>query len=261
MGKSVLLDFEKLDNVRDIGGMKCSDGRKIRMKKLIRSAHLSSPSEKDKKTLISLVDTVIDLRTKSETLENPDVILTGVNNVHVSILDELTPGYSPGSFLLKAMTSDPELSKKYMCDLYASLALNDRSVSQYGKFIRLLAKRREKAVLFHCTAGKDRAGTAALIIETILGVPEEDILNDYLMTNEYTKENILSMTHEAKRREGISDKNADKALWYLFAAEADYLKAFYAAANTRFGSISAFISDGLGVSDDDIRLLKDIYLE
>lgn len=265
MNRSVLLSFEKLNNARDLGGMKCRDGRKIRRGRLIRSEHLAAVSESDIETLGALVGTVIDLRTDGEKNERPDVVPLGANIIHVPIIDRLTAGITPydtpDTFLYYAMKSDPELSKKYMCRMYAAFAQSEYSVSQFARFMRHLLTEREKAVLFHCTAGKDRAGTASMIIETVLGVDEEDIDADYLMTNVYLDETIERMIREAEQREGISDENADRALRYLFSADKDYMNAFRDSVDRVFGSFSAFIKNGLALSESDIERLKNIYLE
>ena len=50
-----------------------------------------------------------------------------------------------------------------------------------------LLEAKGQPLLFHCTAGKDRTGFAAAITLRLLGVPEETILEDYLLSNDYTR--------------------------------------------------------------------------
>ena len=265
MVKSVLIDFNKLNNARDLGGMKTSDGRTIKSGKLIRSEHLTDVSKNDEKKLLSIIDTVIDLRTNEERNDDPDVALDGVDNLHIPIIESLAQGISADGkidlFLQRAMTSSPERSKKHMCDMYGSFVQSDFSVSQFSKFIKVLKRKREKAVLFHCTAGKDRAGTASALIELILGVSKNDVTADYLRTNEYLQKNIIDMTKRAKNQVNITDVNADKALYYLFAADEEYITSFYNAIESRFGGLNSFIENGLKLTKDDVALLKRLYLE
>ena len=68
-----------------------------------------------------------------------------------------------------------------MIRMYRAFA-GDYAVKGYAEFVRLLLQGNKKAMLWHCTAGKDRAGTAAVIIEEILGIPREVIIADYLTT-------------------------------------------------------------------------------
>ena len=57
--------------------------------------------------------------------------------------------------------------------------VGDYCVSRYSRFVQILLEDHDKAVLWHCSAGKDRAGVGAVIIEEILGVPRETIISDY----------------------------------------------------------------------------------
>ncbi|MCR4657452.1 MAG: tyrosine-protein phosphatase [Lachnospiraceae bacterium] len=49
--------------------------------------------------------------------------------------------------------------------MYHASAESDFAASQYARFIRLLMEPRENAVVWHCTAGKDRVGIGAAIIQ------------------------------------------------------------------------------------------------
>ena len=77
---STLLEFEKLHNTRDLGGMKNSDGRSIVPGKLIRSGHLSKLPESDIIKLQEMIDTIVDFRSDEELEENPDVIFPNKGN-------------------------------------------------------------------------------------------------------------------------------------------------------------------------------------
>ena len=59
----------------------------------------------------------------------------------------------------------------------------------YKGFIESLIENQEPT-LFHCTAGKDRAGFAAALVLLAVGVPEKIVIEDYMKTNKYTEETI-----------------------------------------------------------------------
>ena len=177
---STLLEFEKLHNTRDLGGMKNSDGRSIVPGKLIRSGHLSKLPESDIIKLQEMIDTIVDFRSDEELEENPDVIFPNVTYRRFLLVDSTSAGISREQKamqeLVKSIINKPEEAKKYMCGMYRSLALSEGISLQYAAFIRLLLEDHEKAVLWHCTAGKDRAGIASVIVEEILGIPREDTM-------------------------------------------------------------------------------------
>ena len=87
-----MLAFEKLHNIRDLGGMADLGGRRIRKGKLIRSGHLYEVSDSDKEALSRLVSTVVDFRTDGERREKPDIELPGVRNHHIKVIKSLTEG-------------------------------------------------------------------------------------------------------------------------------------------------------------------------
>ena len=84
---STLIRFEKLANARDLGGMKTTDGRRIKRGRLIRSEQLVGLTPSDKAKLESLLDTVVDFRNTEEATDQPDTELTGVRNIRNPILE------------------------------------------------------------------------------------------------------------------------------------------------------------------------------
>ena len=180
------LNYKSLPNIRDLGGMRTDDGRQIISGKLIRSGHLSGMPEEELEKISGLVGTVIDFRTDNERLENPDAQIADAAYYHIPIVESFTPGVSreedSDKRVVEQLLFKPGEARDYMIRMYRAFA-GDYAVAGYADFVRLLLQGNKKAVLWHCTAGKDRAGTAAVIIEEILGIPREVIIADYLTTN------------------------------------------------------------------------------
>lgn len=256
------LDFEKLHNIRDLGGMRSSDGSVIRDGCFIRAGDLSELTDSDRNKLKDIVGRLIDFRSDQERLEKPDAVLDGISYIHIPIMDSLTAGVTrekeADKQIIATLADKPAQAKKYMCEMYRSFA-TESAVMQYSKFIRLLFDKNDKAILWHCTAGKDRAGVASAIIEEILGIPRDTIIADYLVTNEYLKEDIAFLTEFVKNRLGGGSDMADEALRYLFGAKEEYIEEYYGAIEEKYGSFPRFITDGLGLSGEDVILLKDKY--
>lgn len=262
---SRLLEFEKLHNIRDLGGMPTLDGRVIAGGRLIRCGHLAEIGGNDKKKLGELLGVAVDFRTDGERAEKPDAEIPGVKYYHIPILDSLTAGISREAEadrdLLSRLVLKPAEAKRHMCDMYRAFAENEFSVSQYGKFIGILLEGSDRAVLWHCTAGKDRAGIGAVIIEEILGVPKDVILSDYLKTNDYLKADIRFLTEFVKKQAGTDSVLADEALGYLFGAQEEYIAAFYETVEKKYGGFDAFIRLGLCVTDEKRDELRKNYLK
>ena len=240
------------------------DGHEIRSGLLIRSGHLSRLSHPDLQTLQDLVDVVIDLRTDSERRENPDVVMEGVSYLTIPVLDRLSAGVTreeeADRDIMMRFLTDPEGAKTYMCGMYTGF-VQDHALSAFRKFLACLLDREGKAVLWHCTAGKDRAGIVSALMEEILGVPRDVVIADYLKTNEYLSGDIAFLTDFVKKQAGVKEDIADEALRYLFGAEEDYIHTWYDEIEKRYGTFECFLRDGIGLTQQDEDSLKERYLE
>ncbi|MFC0246839.1 tyrosine-protein phosphatase [Falsochrobactrum ovis] len=154
-------------NTRDLGGYRTKHG-KLAWRKTFRSGNMCKVDQTGILALKQLgVTRIIDLRSQKERDAEPDPIRAGDNIELISIplFDDLNPNQLPGGNAL--------------LDLYLD-ALKTHGMS----FIEVLRKIGEcrDAVLFHCTAGKDRTGLIAALLLSLSGVARADIINDYAMT-------------------------------------------------------------------------------
>ena len=116
------LSFQKLHNIRDLGGMETCDGRHIKPGLLLRSGHLSGLERSDREALEKLVGMVIDFRTEKERQENPDDSLAGTAYQSISILDRLTEGITreeeADQKIFAKFLTQPAQAKAYMIGMY-----------------------------------------------------------------------------------------------------------------------------------------------
>ncbi len=259
------LDVKELHNIRDLGGEITKEGKRIIPGKLIRSGKLEKVPEEEISRMENMVGTVIDFRSDGEHAREPDVIIPGVEYHHLPIVETQAPGITREGEadidLFGKLISQPDKARDYMCDLYRNFVLSDFSIAQYARFVRILLDNHDKAVLWHCTAGKDRAGMASVIVEEILGLPREEIIEEYLLSDEYLADDIQFLTSFIKRRANTDSEEADLSLGYLFGAKREYIDTFYKTVNDRFGSMDAFIEEGLNLTDEEIKMMREIYLE
>lgn len=254
------VDIPGMNNTRDLGGMRTADGRVIRPNMLYRSAKLSSL--KDPAWFTEHVGLVVDMRSSKEIGEEPDPEIPGVEYLHLPIFEMQASGVTRDSESDRHLRApDPETALERMASVYARFVSDDFCLSQYRRFIRLLLEPREKAVLWHCTAGKDRTGTGALFIQELLGVGREDIMADYLITNEYLKDEVRQLADRMAERAGGMTEEEKKGIFAFLGAHEKYPLTVYARAEERYGSFDSFLRDGLGVCDADREALRRRYLE
>ena len=256
------MKLQNLHNTRDLGGMRTIDGRAIRPGRLIRSGELCRASVSDARWLSDHVSLIVDFRTAEKRKEMPDPALPNVENLHLPVLESLTAGISRDAKSDKEAYSlialEPDRARDFMIGNYQKLIASDYSRSQYAAFIGLLTKPRDGAILWHCTAGKDRAGFASVIVQEILGVSHDGIAADYLKTNECLAEEYQHLRETSLRQ---AERVNEQSLAYLFGAHEEYLAAVYQTIENVYGGFQGFIREGLGVSEETQEGLRRMYLE
>ena len=156
------------------------------------------------------------------------------------------------------MSADPQAAVERMANTYRRFIRSDFGVTHYAQAMRVLLEPHERGVLWHCTAGKDRAGTMTAIVEEILGVPRDQIMENYLKTAEYISDEINAITERIVQGAGGSANY--EAVHRMFGTETAYLLAFWETIDERFGSFEGFLRDGLGLSGEDIEAFRTLYL-
>ncbi len=257
------INLEKLNNTRDLCGIDLPDGR-IKPGRLIRSGMLGIASEADRRWLDENVSTVIDFRSPAERNEVPDPVIEGAENFHIPIIEDLAAGVSrdeeSDEEAVSMLMSDPGAAMKYMCGLYEEFAVLESALRGYEAFVRKLFENPDEAVLWHCTAGKDRAGFATAIVLEMLGADRETIIADYLETNEYVQQDIDAMIQFYFGDAAEPDSRVADALRYLFGAREEFLEAAIGKAEELYGSFRGYIRDGLHIRDEEIEAWKNAIL-
>ena len=249
-----LLPMDGSYNTRELGGYKTTDGKSVKWGVLYRSDKLSDISSADQEYIQNLgIKRIVDFRSITEKTENPDLIPEGISYVEMPIevdgairtqIEDILRGNVEGdvkSFLIDA-------NKEFITD-YKSV---------YSKFIKDLINS-DGPTLFHCTAGKDRAGFAAAITLIALGVPKEVVINDYMKTNAFTADRIDDMLDQIKL---MSLFQADvEILRPLLGVEQEYIEMAFKTAEETYGSLENYIREGLEISDEEIIELRSLLLE
>lgn len=262
---STRIPLQTLRNTRDLGGMRAADGKRILSGRLIRSGALFGASESDLNWLSSHVGCIVDLRSDDERSERPDPVIPEAESIHLPVLRSLTAGVSRDEQSDRKAVSileiDPDDMRSNLLKSYAVFVADDYSVSCYRRFIQVLLDASGKAVLWHCTGGKDRAGFASVIIESLLGVSKEDVVADYLMTNICLEPEMKETVRRIKQVRGSLGEKLEATLRYVFSAREEYLEASFREAEKRYGSFQGFLKEGLGITDEMTALLREKYLE
>ena len=115
------------------------------------------------------------------------------------------------------------------------------------------------AVLWHCSEGKDRCGLVAALLLGALGVSREDIMADYLLTNEVNVARAEGVYRDLLAA-GRSEEEA-AMMRELFLAKPEYLNASLEIVDGRFGGVEAYLRDGLGLPEATLAAFREAMVE
>ena len=145
-----------------------------------------------------------------------------------------------------------------MCELYRSLVTQEFAIAHYRQFFALLLAQTDGALLYHCTAGKDRVGVGTMLLLTALGVDWPVIVENYLVTNERMAASTDCLL-TAVANYDLSE--AEREVIRTFdRADAAFLTAARDAIAVRYGSVDAFLTQALGVGASERETLRARYL-
>ncbi|MFT4031681.1 MAG: tyrosine-protein phosphatase [Siphonobacter sp.] len=232
-------------NFRDLGGYPTKDGHHVKWGHIYRSADISKLTDQDLKVLEEHHLAVIcDLRGLTEYQTAPDRIPTGVKRIELPAGSEnvnamqLTQARNKDSLLMQAYTNTSFFKAKYK-----------------PVFDELLALDPDDALLFHCTAGKDRTGIGAALVLLALGVDQSLVLKDYEATNVYWKTNRDQIIKQMKQG-GM----AESTIQGILAANPAYLQSTFQSINQKYGSMEQFLASEMELTPKKLAELRTKYL-
>ncbi|MER7395275.1 tyrosine-protein phosphatase [Streptomyces sp. NPDC000151] len=243
-------------NLRDLGGYRTGDGKRVKPGLLFRGDSMSDLSDSELAMVARLdLSKVIDLRTPDEVAHHPDRLPPGVQHVSDSVFDPEDP-YATGvvSALDEAKTFElmGYASGGYL-GMNAELGGAPRPTYAYRKLFAEIVQAQGKPVLFHCSVGDDRTGWAAYVLLRLLGAADSDAVDDYLDSNTFNHDVLVDYTKRYKSL-GFTQDQADLSL------KASYIHAALKAAVQVYGSFDDYVRVGLGLTAEDVKTLRAGYL-
>lgn len=254
--------LQSQNNTRDLGGYTASNGRYILPQRLLRSGDLYHLSNADKELLVDeyKVRTVIDLRSDMEREERPDTILKGVEYYHVPVFEESLVGISrENNGIMDAISAMGDTPSEFMLKQYEKFVTDQMCVKQYAKFFNILLHHENGAVLWHCSAGKDRAGIATALLMSALGVQRKTIREDYRNSNRFLAEDREYAIRYLETKT-IVDGRVMELVGAMYHVQEAYLNRVFKIIDERYGSMSQFLRKQMYLTPRSIEELKKKFL-
>lgn len=234
-----------IHNLRDYGGYAVAGGGRVKTGVLLRSGQHMEASDADLDLLHALdIRTVIDLRGTSERAGFPcrrHPSFTAQVLAYEGETSNAPPHEGGGGRIV--MT--PEKARERMRAVYTRMPVNPAMIAMFTRYFKALDEN-EGGSLVHCFAGKDRTGIAASLLLHVLGVHHDDILGEFLLTNEAPTRHVLER-QSLPRMEAHYGAIEPEALHALMGVLPEYLDTYIAKVRADHGSLDAYLATSLGV--------------
>lgn len=244
-------------NFRELGGLQGAGGR-IRSGHIYRSGHLAAATDADLETLAALgITTIVDFRQEVDRSGDggADRLPDGAALVALPVSD---PSGRGAEIRETIMSGDPALiearygdgrAHAMACDGAVAQATDPAKAPTYRAFLDHVLDAGRRPLLFHCSAGKDRAGWAATLIGMAVGVSDDDLIDHYLLSNVHRP--------PEDRRRHFQELGVDVELLMPFlGVHHDYLAGALAAVRDGWGTREAYLADVLDFDATKVHRLR-----
>ena len=253
------LAFAGGNNFRELGGYLADEGKHVRWGQIYRGIPTGKlTGEADRRLLDSLgLRLILDLRSSGEAKKEPDYVPDGARLVQICGLcaeDGVEIAFAPGDIekLMQTAEEGESISQR----LYRRMLTGNKAFKELFRALEA----GETPILFHCSAGKDRTGVAAMLILLALGASDEVICADFEQTNACRKAEI-----DAVLAEHAAEIAADPAcrMRYYAMAGVDPAAAPFVLDTIRrkFGSAENYLETEYGLTPARLMRLRRMYLE
>ncbi|KAG9512000.1 hypothetical protein KCV07_g9762, partial [Aureobasidium melanogenum] len=282
-------------NMRDLGGLRTSDGKHIIKNRLFRSANLAQITSNDLQTLAQLgIKTVVDLRGPKEALDHPDRLPAGTATIPSPIIGSDTGDAIHDSTIrtlvlraglpetmlniTKVSQYGPYYRMLFLVNSYGTESHTSR-LTKYRPFFRaLLDLASDETILVHCTGGRDRTGVGIALWLKALGVSQQDIEADFVASNHalqpdredpdsttflrFQSANVFLQPPANKYYQRVAKELGapPESIRNAVKLRADLLRRMFASIDAQYGSFPLFLESQLGVGPKELEILRRTFL-
>lgn len=244
-------------NFRDLGGMNTKDGRKIRTGLLYRSGDFSKITESEQAFISQqlAIHSVLDYRDYNEAQRRPDKLWHQAQYINIPA-NPLSNEVSAN--LEKELNESNKLKKnspvEFMINLYQLLPFNNPA---YQALVDLLVNNQGKSIVQHCAIGKDRTGIGVALMLLALGVDEQLVIQDYILSDQLLAP-ICEQIFADYQYDLDPQQLANRKL--IFAANPLYLQAAFDAIKAKYQTFDNWLENDYQLTHDKRQLIQQYYL-
>ena len=262
-----LLPLEGGRNFRDLGGYPAAGGRTVKWGRVFRSGMMANLTGADYDYLSALgIRVVCDFRSSTERAAEPTrwQATPAIDYRTWDSADDDNTGGLGLSTLLSQPGATPEQVAAAMTDNYPNIA--EEHKEKYREVFHRLAAG-ELPLAFNCSAGKDRAGTAAALILSALGVPREVVVQDYALSERVVDYEAALVGGDGARDDpdrapnGLLAGRPTELIRPLLRSDPAYIRSTFAYLDETYGGVMGYIRTELEIDDTELAGMRAALLE
>lgn len=206
-------------------------------------------SEEANKWIRDNIKVIVDLRKAGERKRSPDPEIEGVENIW---FDPERDGWRAQRLLIEDFEKENGSAIGWADQYILVLRYYHRTFRAALEHIR---DKPEEPMLFHCSAGRDRTGIFAWILEYLAGTPEKDRTFDYLLTRIGIEPARVMFENHFKYSWGITDLT-NKGYLNAMSLSPDCFELVSERVTREYGGWNEYLKEHLGFSDEDLATIK-----
>ncbi len=253
------LPFAGGNNFRELGGYPADEGKTVRWGQIYRgisTGHLTGETDRARLDALGL-RLILDLRSAEEARKLPDYVPDGARLVQICALcapDGREISFGPGD--MERMMRDAPEGEDLSRVMYRQMLFGNKAFKELFRALEA----GETPILFHCSAGKDRTGVAAMLILLALGASDETICADYVQTNVCRKPEIerVLTEHAAEIAADPAEEQHYRGMAGVDPAAAPFILQ---TIREQCGSAEEYLAQEYGLTPARLMRLRRMYLE
>jgi protein-tyrosine phosphatase len=253
------IPIPSVPNLRDLGDWPTRDGGRVRSGLVYRSTALASLAGADMSAFSDLgIRSVYDLRTPAESRAHPDQLPPGTEYVALDILED-SEDAAPAQ--LFAVATNPKAAEEMLGGGrglalfetgYREIVSLPSALAGYRTLFSDMAQEPHRPALFHCSTGKDRTGWAAAALLMLLGVADDMVMKEYLLTN------TELIPAEKPMLDNFRSLGGDPELLHpMVGVLPEYLGAALNEMRKKFGTVEGYFAEGLRIGSAEQEALRE----
>ncbi len=223
--------MEQVINFRDLGGYRARDGYTVAWRRLFRSGEFRNMTGSDLERLTGEIGltSVLDLRTSME-VERQGIGLLSRGSIKYHNISFITGGNrEEDERLFREITN--------MGEFYLHLVRKSEFGGRIVRALEVIAEPENHPLVFHCAIGKDRTGILAAVLLSVLGVRDEDIIEDYSLSTPYMEELLERINNDPEMAKDVIPLPD-----FFWKAAPESMSLFLSTLKREYGSVSDYLT-------------------